>query len=153
YNSPSQVVISGDVAAVEAAMAACRERGAKRAIRLPVAGAFHSPLMGPAAAGLEEALAEVDIRDAWLPVVANVDAAPVSRAADIPDRLGRQLTGAVRWEESMRGLASLGVQGFVELGTGKVLCGLLKSIAPEAKAANVDDPGSLDAALAAFAAG
>jgi [acyl-carrier-protein] S-malonyltransferase len=147
FNSPGQVVISGEIAAVEAGMAACKEAGAKRAIRLPVSGAFHSPLMGPATEGLLEALARVTVKDARVPVIANVDASPVTRAAEVKDRLGRQLLGAVRWEESMRRLVADGAQGFLELGTGKVLRGLLKQIAPDAKSANVDDPASLDEAL------
>jgi len=150
FNSPGQVVISGAVDAVEAAMTLCKERGAKRAIRLPVAGAFHSPLMGPGAEGLAAALAQVTVHDARIPVIANVDARPVTAAADIRDRLGRQLLGAVRWEESMRTLVAAGVTGFIELGTGRVLRGLLKSIAPEAKSANVDDPKSLEETLSAF---
>ncbi|MGH7725752.1 MAG: ACP S-malonyltransferase [Candidatus Eiseniibacteriota bacterium] len=153
FNSPGQVVISGEIAAVEAAMAACKERGAKRAIRLPVSGAFHSPLMGPATEGLRAALAKVDVRDAAIPVIANVDAQPVSDADEIKDRLGRQLLGAVRWEESMRNLVTSGVGAFVELGSGKVLRGLLKQIAPDAKSANVDDAASLDETLTAIGAG
>lgn len=150
FNSPGQVVISGAVDAVEIAMALCKEKGAKRALRLPVAGAFHSPLMGPATEGLVDALAQVPVRDAAIPVIANVDAQPVTRAADITDRLGRQLLGAVRWEESMRALVGLGVTGFIELGSGRVLRGLLKSITPESRSANVDDPASLEETLAAF---
>lgn len=150
FNSPGQVVISGAVDAVEIAMALCKEKGAKRALRLPVAGAFHSPLMGPATEGLVAALTQVPVRDAHIPVIANVDAQPVTKASDITDRLGRQLLGAVRWEESMRVLVGLGVTGFIELGTGRVLRGLLKSIAPESRSANVDDPASLEETLAAF---
>jgi len=150
FNSPGQVVISGAPDAVEAAMARCKEKGAKRAIRLPVAGAFHSPLMGPATTGLVEALETVAIADARVPVIANVDAQPTTAADDIRAKLGRQLLGAVRWEESMRRLVAEGADGFVELGTGKVLRGLLKSIAPEAKSANVDDPASLDETLTSF---
>jgi len=150
FNSPGQVVISGAPDAVEAAMARCKEKGAKRAIRLPVAGAFHSPLMGPATTGLVEALQTVAIADARVPVIANVDARPTTAAGDIRAKLGRQLLGAVRWEESMRTLLAEGAEGFVELGTGKVLRGLLKSIAPEAKSANVDDPASLEETLTAF---
>jgi len=150
FNSPGQVVISGAPDAVEAAMARCKEKGAKRAIRLPVAGAFHSPLMGPATTGLVEALATVAIADARVPVIANVDAQPTTAAEEIRAKLGRQLLGAVRWEESMRRVVAEGADGFVELGTGKVLRGLLKSIAPEAKSANIDDPASLEETLASF---
>lgn len=153
FNSPGQVVISGEIDAVEAAMAACKEAGAKRAVRLPVAGAFHSPLMAHAAAGLGEALARTPVADAAYPVVSNVDALPVTDAAAIRDRLARQLLGAVRWEQSMGALLAANVTGFVELGTGRVLRGLLKSIAPAAKSANVDDPASLADALAACGAG
>jgi [acyl-carrier-protein] S-malonyltransferase len=152
FNSPGQVVISGEIPAVEAAMVACKERGAKRAIRLPVSGAFHSPLMGPATEGLLAALAKVTVSDARVPVIANVDASPVTAAGDVKDRLGRQLLGAVRWEESMRRLVDDGASAFVELGTGRVLRGLLKQIAPEAKSANVDDPASLDETMALLGA-
>lgn len=152
FNSPGQVVISGEIDAVEAAMAACREKGARRALRLPVSGAFHSPLMGPAAEGLVAALAAVPVNDAACPVIANVDARPVTAAADIRDRLGRQLLGAVRWEESMRALVAAGVSACVELGAGKVLRGLLRQIEPGMRTANVDDPASLDEALAALSA-
>jgi [acyl-carrier-protein] S-malonyltransferase len=152
FNSPGQVVISGEIPAVEAAMVACKERGAKRAIRLPVSGAFHSPLMGPATEGLLAALAKVTVNDARVPVVANVDASPVTAAGDVKDRLGRQLLGAVRWEESMRRLVDDGASAFVELGTGRVLRGLLKQIAPDAKSANVDDPASLDETMALLGA-
>jgi [acyl-carrier-protein] S-malonyltransferase len=109
--------------------------------------------MGPAAEGLVAALSGVAVKDARCPVIANVDARPVTRAEEIRDRLGRQLLAAVRWEESMRTLVATGVTAFVELGSGKVLRGLLKQIAPEAKSANVDDPASLDQALAMLPAG
>ena len=150
FNSPGQVVISGSPEGVEAAMELCKAKGAKRAIRLPVAGAFHSPLMGSATTGLVEALSNVAIADAQVPVIANVDAQPTTSASEIRDKLGRQLLGAVRWEESMRTLVSAGATGFVELGTGRVLRGLLKSIAPDARSANVDDPASLEDTLTAF---
>ncbi len=152
FNSPGQVVISGEIDAVEAAMDALKSQGAKRALRLPVSGAFHSPLMGPAAAGLVAALSALTVRDARCPVIANVDAQPVTKADAIRDRLGRQLLAAVRWEESMRALLALGVMTFVELGSGRVLRGLLKQIAPEAKSTNVDDPASLDGTLAVLSA-
>ena len=148
FNSPAQVVISGEVDAVEAAMEALKSQGARRVLRLPVSGAFHSPLMGPAAAGLVAALAAVNVRDADCPVIANVDAQPVAQADSIRDRLGRQLLAAVLWEESMRVMVANGVTTFVELGSGKVLRGLLKQIAPEARSTNVDDPASLDETLA-----
>ena len=152
-NAPGQVVISGEVAAVEQACEAARARGARRAIRLEVSGAFHSPLMEPAAAGLREALAATPIRDARCPVIANVSAQPVQREKEIRAAFEAQLLGAVRWEESMRFLLGEGVTAFVELGTGKVLRGLLRTTEPSAVSANVEDPGSLAATLAALGLG
>jgi [acyl-carrier-protein] S-malonyltransferase len=150
-NAPGQVVISGEVAAVERACEMAKALGAKRAIRLEVSGAFHSPLMAPAAEGLNRALDAVTVRDPRCPVVANVSAEPQADAASIVASLRAQLLGAVRWEESVRRMAADGVT-FVELGTGTVLKGLLRSIAPDARALNVDDPDSLQATLAALAA-
>lgn len=150
-NAPGQVVISGEPAAVDAACERAKARGARRAIRLEVSGAFHSPLMEPAAKGLAEALAGVTIRDARCPVVCNAWARPVSRAAEIRQALEEQLLASVRWEESMRWLLAQGVEGFVELGTGKVLRGLLRSIDASAASWNVEDPESLTATRAALA--
>lgn len=150
-NAPGQVVISGEPAAVDLACVNAKARGAKRAIRLEVSGAFHSPLMEPAARGLAEALAGVTIRDARCPVVSNAWARPVSRADEIRRALEEQLLASVRWEESMRWLLAAGVQGFVELGTGKVLRGLLRTLDADAASWNVEDPDSLAATRAALA--
>jgi [acyl-carrier-protein] S-malonyltransferase len=149
YNAPGQVVISGEVAAVDSACEIAKAKGAKRAIRLEVSGAFHSPLMGPAARGLGEALEGVTIRDARCPVIANVSAAPVRTAAEIRTSLERQLLGAVRWEATMRFLLAQGAT-CVELGTGTVLRGLLRALDRSAPSANVDDPESLAATLQAL---
>jgi [acyl-carrier-protein] S-malonyltransferase len=151
-NAPGQVVISGEIPAVERACEIAKTRGAKRAIRLVVSGAFHSPLMASAADGLREALAGVEIRDAACPVICNVDARPVCAGAEIRDALERQLLGAVRWEESMRLLLAEGLDGCVEAGTGKVLRGLLRTIERDAPSWNVEDPESLHATLAALGA-
>ncbi len=151
FNAPGQVVVSGDPAAVEAACAAAKARGARRAIRLEVSGAFHSPLMEPAAKGLAAALDQVTLRDARCPIVCNAWARPAQRADEIRAALEEQLLAPVRWEASMRLLLSLGVEGFVELGAGKVLCGLLRTIQKDAVSWNVEDPGSLAATLAALA--
>jgi [acyl-carrier-protein] S-malonyltransferase len=150
-NAPGQIVISGEPAAVDAACAAATARGARRAIRLEVSGAFHSPLMASAAAGLEEALAAITIRDAQYPIVSNAWARPVAKAGEIRAALAQQLLASVRWEESMNVLLAAGVEGFVELGTGKVLRGLLRSIRKEAASWNVEDPDSLQLALNALA--
>jgi [acyl-carrier-protein] S-malonyltransferase len=150
-NAPGQVVISGEPAAVDAACERAKARGAKRAIRLEVSGAFHSPLMAPAASGLAEALAAVTIRDARCPVIANAWARPVQRSSEIRQALVEQLLASVQWEASMRWLrAQGGVEGFVELGTGKVLRGLLRSIDAAAASWNVDDADSLATTLAAL---
>uniref|UniRef100_A0A832I622 Malonyl CoA-acyl carrier protein transacylase n=1 Tax=Eiseniibacteriota bacterium TaxID=2212470 RepID=A0A832I622_UNCEI len=152
-NAPGQVVVSGEPAAVERACEAAKARGAKRAIRLEVSGAFHSPLMASAAAGLAEALDGTPVRDARCPVVCNVEARPVQRADEIRAALGAQLLGAVRWEDSMRRLRADGCEGFVELGTGRVLRGLLRAIDREAPAWNIEDPASFEETRAALGAG
>jgi [acyl-carrier-protein] S-malonyltransferase len=151
-NAPGQVVVSGEPAAVDAACAAAKARGARRAIRLEVSGAFHSPLMESAARGLSEALANVTFRDARCPVVSNAWARPVQRADEIRAALEDQLLSSVRWEESMGLLIGHGVEGWVELGPGKVLRGLLRSNGAETPSWNVEDPDSLQATLAALGA-
>ncbi len=150
-NAPGQVVVSGEPAAVDAACAAAKARGAKRAIKLEVSGAFHSPLMGSAAKGLAEALAQASFRDARCPIVSNAWARPVQRADEIRAALEEQLLASVRWEESMNALVGLGVEGFVELGSGKVLRGLLRTIHSASPSWNVEDPESLQATLSALA--
>ncbi len=131
YNTPEQTVVSGEVAGVERAMALAREHGAKRAVRLPVSGAFHSPLMRTSAPGLEEALRVTALVDPRIPVYSNVDAEPCTTAADAKDRLLRQLTSPVRWMELAGRLATRYPDAtFVEMGPGAVLTGLMKRIAP-----------------------
>jgi [acyl-carrier-protein] S-malonyltransferase len=149
-NAPGQVVISGEPAAVDAACEAAKARGAKRAIRLEVSGAFHSPLMSSAAKGLGEALDAVTIRDGACPIVSNAWAKPVRRSDEIREALREQLLAPVRWEESMRWLLAQSVAGFVELGAGKVLRGLLRTIEREAASWNVEDAESLQSTLAAL---
>ena len=149
-NAPGQVVISGEVLAVMRACEIAKEKGAKRAIRLEVSGAFHSPLMASASRELEEALDRARIGDASCPILANVSAEPVRSADEIRDALKRQLLGAVRWRASMAHLIQAGA-AFVELGTGTVLRGLLRSIDKQARCWNVEDPESLQATLAGLA--
>jgi [acyl-carrier-protein] S-malonyltransferase len=151
-NAPGQVVISGEPAAVDRAGELAKAAGARRVIRLEVSGAFHSPLMASASEGLRRSLAATAFRDARCPVVANVSAEPVQRAADVRRSLADQLLGAVRWEDSMRRLIALGAQGFVEIGAGKVLRGLLRTIDKDAASWNVEDPASLSATLAGLGA-
>jgi [acyl-carrier-protein] S-malonyltransferase len=137
YNAPGQIVISGEVAGVERAMALTKELGAKRAMRLNVSGAFHSPLMETAVDGLRSALDHTTIADPTFPVYANVDASPVTRAPNAKDRLLRQLTSPVRWTEEVEALARDFPNAlFVEMGPGTVLVGLVKKIAPMVKTAS-----------------
>ena len=137
YNAPGQIVISGEVAGVERAMALAKEAGAKRAMRLNVSGAFHSPLMDSAADGLESALAGATLRDPSFPVYANVDASPVTSGREAKDRLLRQLTSAVRWTDEVEALARDFPNAlFVEMGPGTVLVGLIRKVAPSAKTAS-----------------
>ena len=145
FNSPGQVVISGDVAAVERAMEAMKAAGAKRALRLNVSGAFHSPLMEVAKADLREHLADVDFHAPRFPVVSNVTAQPVDDTETARRLLVEQLTSPVRWTASMRTLVERGVTRFIELGSGSVLAGLLKRIERGAESRSV---GSADEAHA-----
>jgi [acyl-carrier-protein] S-malonyltransferase len=137
YNAPGQIVISGEVAGVERAMALAKDAGAKRAMRLNVSGAFHSPLMESAAEGLRAALDGATMRDPAFPVYANVDAAPVVTATSGKEHLRRQLTNSVRWTEEIQTLArDFPSALFVEMGPGTVLAGLVRKIAPAVKTAS-----------------
>jgi [acyl-carrier-protein] S-malonyltransferase len=150
-NAPGQVVISGEVAAVERASAIAREAGAKRALLLPVSAPFHCPLMSPAADAMAEALAKVEIKPPVVPLVANVIARPINDPAEILVRLVEQVTAMVRWTESVGWLVGEGGVGeLVELGAGKVLTGLAKRIAPEATAVSIGTPADVDAFLASL---
>jgi len=149
-NSPGQVVVSGAKAAVERAMAIATEQGVKRSLLLPVSAPFHCALMQPAADAMEEALANATIRQPVVPVIANVTAQPVSDPATIARLLVTQVTGTVRWRESVLTMKSLGVSKALELGAGKVLAGLVKRIDKEIEALSVGGPTDLDAALKAL---
>ncbi len=135
-NDPSQVVISGHRGAIERAVALARDMGAKRAVLLPVSAPFHCPLMQPAADRMAEALGGTQIGQPVVPVFANVIAAPVSDPDRIRELLVEQVTGLVRWRESIAEMATAGVEEFVELG-GKVLAPMVKRIAPGAKVTSV----------------
>jgi [acyl-carrier-protein] S-malonyltransferase len=146
-NDPSQVVISGAKAAVERGGALALEAGAKRSVMLPVSAPFHCPLMQPAADAMAEALAKTDIRMPVVPVIANVTAQPVSDPAAIRKLLVDQVTGTVRWRESVQTLKSLNVSHVFELGAGKVLSGLVKRIDKEIDSLSVGQPADIEAAL------
>jgi len=148
-NSPDQIVISGDPAAVTRAGEGCKARGAKRVIPLKVSGAFHSPLMEPAVAGLQSALAEAPFSDPAFPVVANASAAPVRSAADAVRLLAAQLTAPVRWIACMQAAAALAPEAtYIELGPGSVLSGLLKKIVPGARTVTLGTVAEVEAFLA-----
>jgi [acyl-carrier-protein] S-malonyltransferase len=146
-NAPGQVVVSGDVIAVDLAIAIAAGRGFKRAIRLPVSAPFHCPLMAPAADAMAEALAGVSLKAPVVPVVANVTATAVRDPDEIRRLLVEQVTGLVRWRESMLYLKAEGVDTVVELGSGKVLAGLAKRIDKELIGISVQTPADVEALL------
>ncbi|MEO8198146.1 MAG: ACP S-malonyltransferase [Thermoanaerobaculia bacterium] len=149
YNSPEQTVIAGHKAAVERAMVLAKERGAKRALPLPVSAPFHCALMRPARAGLAPMLAATAFAAARMPVVVNIDAQPESAGEALRDALERQIDGPVRWVESVRFMHDeMGVRRFVEVGPGNVLTGLVKRIVPGVETLSVAEPAALDALFA-----
>ena len=147
-NAPGQIVVSGHVAAVERAIELAKAKGAKRALLLPVSAPFHCGLMGPAAEKMEEALALVKMNAPVVPLVSNVLAKPISDPNEIRRRLVEQVTGMVRWTESVTWLTGEGgVTNLLELGTGKVLTGLARRINREATATAIGTPADIDAYL------
>ncbi|HZD31032.1 MAG TPA: ACP S-malonyltransferase [Candidatus Angelobacter sp.] len=151
-NSPDQTVISGNKAAVERAAASCKERGARKTVMLVVSAPFHCALMQPAQDRLARDLQRLTFHNPDVPVMCNVDAALVTTADQSRSALIRQVTGAVQWVRSMRGLIALGAQNFVEVGPGKVLCGLMKQIDRSSSFVNVEDEASLQKTLNHFSA-
>ena len=152
-NTPEQTVISGATAAVERATVLARERGARRAVLLQVSAPFHCSLMRPAQDALAPILQSIPFASARTPIAVNVDARLVSDGAALRDALVRQVTGAVRWTESMQLLIAEGVTTFVEVGPGKVLSGLLRQIDRSQKCGHVEDPASLEKLLAVVSPG
>lgn len=144
-NGAGQVVVSGDKAAVERAVEIAKTKGAKRAMLLPVSAPFHCALMQPAADAMAQALVAVNVKPPVVPVVANVTAKPLSAPAEIIRALVAQVTGTVRWRESVAFMARAGVTQFYEVGSGKVLSGLIKRIAEGANASAVGSPEDLSA--------
>lgn len=152
FNSPTQTVISGALAAVEKASAITKAKGARRAVMLPVSAPFHCALMQPAQEEVARVLACFTLSKPNVPVAANVTGSLLTTADAASDALIRQVTGAVRWVDCVQALVAAGPTHFIEVGPGKVLCGLLKQIDPVQKSLNVEDPASLEATLAALAA-
>jgi [acyl-carrier-protein] S-malonyltransferase len=144
-NGGGQVVVSGDKAAVERAIELAKAKGAKRAVMLPVSAPFHCALMRPAADAMAHALADVDIKPPAVPLVANVLARAITVPAETAQRLVEQVTGTVRWRESVEYMAGEGVTTFYEVGAGKVLSGLVKRIAPGATGIAIGTPEDIAA--------
>ena len=151
-NSPGQVVIAGDAGAVARAVELAKTRGARRAVTLNVSAPFHCALMQPARQRLAQDLEAAEIADPQIPLVNNVDAQVVRSALAVRGGLKRQVTGPVRWEESIRVLRAQGVEAFVEVGPGKALTGLLRQIDRQAEGLHVEDLASLQGVLARLAA-
>jgi len=150
FNSPAQVVIAGNTAAVERAMEIAKDKGAKRAIMLPMSVPSHCSLMRPAAERMRERLKTIDIRPSNPPVIQNADVSSAGSADAVRDALVRQLYQPVRWVETIRAMVSAGTTHMVECGPGKVLAGLNKRIAPETQAFSFGDESAFKEALAAL---
>jgi [acyl-carrier-protein] S-malonyltransferase len=150
-NSPNQVVIAGDAAAIDRAIDLLKTRGAKRAVKLNVSAPFHCALMKPAQDRLATDLNSISFSDLATPLVTNVDAKPINTGAEARDALIRQVSQPVRWLESVEFLANQGVQSFIEIGPGKVLSGLVRQINRDLRGLNVEDEASLHAARQALA--
>jgi [acyl-carrier-protein] S-malonyltransferase len=144
-NTAQQIIISGDHQRLARALDLAAARGAKKAIPLAVNGAFHSGLMAPAQSGLNEVLDSLEVSDPDLPIVGNVTAQPLYTAADVKEELKLQLQSCVQWNNSISKMADSGVGEFVEVGPGKVLAGMVKRIAPEARVLSVGDFESVQA--------
>ena len=150
-NSPGQTVISGAVAAVERAAALAKAKGARRAVMLPVSAPFHCELMQPAQEKVARVLATLKLDDPRIPVAANVTGGIVTAADAAKDALIHQVTGTVRWVDCVKSLNGAGAELWIEVGPGKVLCGLLKQIDPALKSLNVEDSTSLEKTMAELA--
>ena len=144
YNSPAQVVITGDETAVAKAGELLLAKGARRVVPLPVSGAFHSKFMEQAGKEFESFVADLEMNDASIPVITNVDANATTAMADFKVKMPKQIYSSVYWTQTIEKMVSEGVEVFVEIGPGKVLAGLNKKIAPEAKVFNIFDKASLE---------
>lgn len=147
YNSPAQVVITGDEKAVAKAGELLLAKGARRVVPLPVSGAFHSKFMENAGHEFEKFVAELELNNAKVPVITNVDAMPTESSEEFRTKMPRQIYSSVHWTQTIQKMAADGVEIFVEIGPGKVLAGLNKKIAPEAKVVNIFDKASLEDAI------
>ena len=144
FNAPGQIVISGEQSALAVAMEMAKARGAKRAIPLAVSGAFHSPVMQPAAAGLARALATTEIHNADIPVISNISATPLDKAEAIREELAQQVASSVQWVRTIEYLVNTGVTAFIEIGPGQALTGMVKRIAKGVTTLNVSNMAELE---------
>ncbi|GCE19605.1 malonyl CoA-acyl carrier protein transacylase [Dictyobacter kobayashii] len=147
YNAPGQIVISGERQALETACAMARERGAKRAIMLSVSGAFHSPVMQPAASRLAESVVATQIQNASYPIISNTSALPMTNASDIRSELAQQIAESVQWIRTIEYLAAQGVTTFFEIGPGQALAGMIKRIIKGATIINIGSVGEIEKAV------
>ncbi len=150
YNSPVQVVITGDEAAVSKAGEILLEKGARRVVPLAVSGAFHSKFMEKAGKEFESFVSDLELNDAVVPVITNVDAGVTKNAFDFRNKMPKQIYSSVHWTQTIQKMADDGVEIFIEIGPGKVLAGLNKKIVPSAKVFNVFDKASLDSTIASL---
>lgn len=147
YNSPAQVVITGDEAAVAKAGELLMAKGARRVVPLPVSGAFHSKFMEDAGHEFANFVSELELNNAQVPVITNVDASATTESSDFREKMPKQIYSSVHWTQTIQKMAADGVEIFVEIGPGKVLAGLNKKIVPDAKVFNIFDKSSLDATI------
>lgn len=150
YNSPAQVVITGDEAAVQKAGELLLAKGARRVVPLPVSGAFHSRFMENAGKEFENFVSDLELSNALIPVITNVDAQASTESSDFRTKMPKQIYSSVHWTQTIQKMAADGVEIFIEIGPGKVLAGLNKKIAPEASVFNVYDKASLEITVAAL---
>ena len=150
YNSPAQVVITGDDNAVKAASDYLLANGVRRVVPLAVSGAFHSKFMENAGKEFASFVADFNLNDASIPVITNVDAQITTKAEDFKTKMPKQISSSVHWTQTIQKMAEEGVDTFIEIGPGKVLAGLNKKIAPEATVYNVFDKASLEVTIAAL---
>lgn len=143
FNAPGQIVISGEQSALAIAMELAQERGAKRVIPLAVSGAFHSPVMQPAAVGLARAIAATEVKDVTIPVIGNINAAPLTTATAIRTELAEQISSSVQWIRTIEYLVQEGVNVFIEIGPGQALSGMVKRIAKGVKIMSVSNASEI----------
>jgi len=144
FNAPGQIVISGERGALSAAMELAKARGAKRVIPLPVSGAFHSPVMQPAAAGLAQAIEQTEVHDATIPLIGNIHAMQLTEAQALREELAQQIAASVQWIRTIEYLVSVGVTTFLEIGPGQTLAGMVKRIAKGVTTLNISSAADIE---------